>query len=157
LLMLDKNQEAEAALAEGRTVAAYSQSPAVHLIFAIADARSQAAGAAGLRSLARMQLIRSANEAAKLGFMPLQYEAQLALGELEISENAASARNGLESLEKRAREHGLELIARKAAALRQRHAGSGSFSSKNYPLPVSASSDSLASRGPLGRRSSRQR
>jgi tetratricopeptide (TPR) repeat protein len=123
LLMQGKEQEAGAALAEGGTVAAYSQSPAVHLIFAIADGRSKAAGAAGLRSLARMQLLRSANEAGKLGFMPLQYEAQLALGELEISENAASARKDLESLEKRAREHGLELIARKAATLRQRHAG----------------------------------
>jgi len=122
LLMQGKNQEADAALAEGRTVAAYSQSPAVHLIFAIADARSKSAGTASLRSLARMQLLRSAQEAAKLGFMPTQYEAQLALDELEISENSPMANKSLESLARGAHEHGLELIARKAAALRQRQA-----------------------------------
>jgi hypothetical protein len=69
-----------------------------------------------------MQLLRSAQEAGKLGFVPLQYEARLGLDELEISENAMTAKKSLESLERVAHEHGLELIARKAAALRQRRA-----------------------------------
>jgi len=116
LLMQHKNKEAEAALAEARTVAAYSQNPAVHLTFAIADARVKAASTATSRTPARTELLRSIQEAHKLGFIPLQYEARLALAEL--SEDSASAKKNFESLEHRAHEHGLELIAEEAARLR---------------------------------------
>jgi len=117
LLMQGKAKEAEAALAEGRIVVAYSQNPAVHLTFAIADARNRAAGGPTSRALARTELLRSAQEASKLSFIPLQYEAQLALSEIELSEDSRAGKKSLESLKKRAHDHGFELIAEHAAAL----------------------------------------
>jgi len=116
LLMQGKVKEAEAALAEGKSTAAESQNPTVQLIFAIANARVKAAGTSASRTLARSELQRSIKEAGNLGLVPLQFEAQLALGELELSENPATGKKSLESLEKRAHAHGLELIARRAAA-----------------------------------------
>jgi tetratricopeptide (TPR) repeat protein len=118
LLMQAKTTDAKAALSQGRMVVAYSQNPAVHVTFAIADARVKAAGAGASRLLARTDLLRSIKQAGSLGFIPLQFEAQLALDEIEMSDDATTGRKCLQSLEKRAHEYGLERIARRAAELR---------------------------------------
>jgi len=56
----------------------------------------------------------------KLGILPLQLEASLALGEIQMKgKNPAASRARLEELEKTARAKGFELIARKAAAARK--------------------------------------
>lgn len=55
-------------------------------------------------------------EARRLGFVQFQFEASLALGEIQIkSGNRATGRARLEQLEKDARSKGFELIAQKAA------------------------------------------
>jgi hypothetical protein len=69
-------------------------------------------------SLARSELLRSLTEARDVGLLPLEYDAQLAMGEIELRENSAAGKANLELLQKRAHEHGLELVARKAAAIR---------------------------------------
>src|SRR5262249_8682795 len=103
------------ALAEGNNAVAHSQNPTVHLTFAIADARLKRAGTIASRALARAELRRSIKEAGNLGLVPLQFEAQLALDELELSENPAIVKKTLALLEKKARQHGFELIARRVA------------------------------------------
>src|SRR5262249_43378457 len=118
LLMQGKVKDAEAALGEGNNAVAHGQNPTVQLTFAIADARVKAAGTSAAHTLARTELQRSIKEAGNLGMVPLQFEAQLALDELELSENPAAGKKSLGSLEKRAHERGLELIARRAAAAR---------------------------------------
>jgi DNA-binding winged helix-turn-helix (wHTH) protein/tetratricopeptide (TPR) repeat protein len=122
LLMQGKAAEAEAALAEGRTTVAQSQNPAVHLGFAIADVRAKSAGPAGLGSVAlqraKSELSAYSKRAATLGFIPLQYEARLAWGEILARANPSSGQRDLAALEKDARAGGLGLIALQAARLR---------------------------------------
>jgi tetratricopeptide (TPR) repeat protein len=118
LLAQGKMEEANAVLNAVRKDVSRNQNPANRLQFSVADARIQAAGATPSRSSARTQLQRSIREASNLGLLPLQLEAQLALGEIELSESPAAGRNDLESLESRAHTHGFELIAQRAAALR---------------------------------------
>jgi DNA-binding winged helix-turn-helix (wHTH) protein/tetratricopeptide (TPR) repeat protein len=113
-----KLEQANAALNEIRKDVSRNQNPVNRLLFSIADARIQAAGATPSRSSARTQLQRTIKEAINLGLLPLQLEAQLALGEIELSESPAAGRNDLESLESRAHAHGFELIAQRAATLR---------------------------------------
>jgi DNA-binding winged helix-turn-helix (wHTH) protein/tetratricopeptide (TPR) repeat protein len=113
-----KLEQANAALNEIRKDVSHNQNPVNRLLFSIADARMQAAGATPSRSSARTQLQRSIREAGDLGLLPLQLEAQLALDEMELSVSPAAGKNDLESLESRAHAHGFELIAQRAAALR---------------------------------------
>ena len=116
LLMQGKLKDAQAALAEGQGAVAKSENPAVHITFAIADARIKATGTATERSLARTELLRSIKQARDLGMLPLEYEAQLALDEIDLSRNKAVGKQSLALLQQNAHEHGLELIARRAAA-----------------------------------------
>jgi hypothetical protein len=118
-----KLEQANAALNEIRTDVSRNQNPVNRLLFSIADARIQAAGATPSRSSARTQLQRSMREAGNLGLLPLQLEAQLALDEMELSERPAAGKNDLEFLESRAHAHGFELIAQRAAVLRTGHNG----------------------------------
>ena len=116
LLMQGKVTDAQAALAEGQSAVARSQNPAVHIAFAVADARIKANGAAAERSLAQTELLRSIKQAHGLEMLPLEYEAELALGEIDLSRNPAQGKKSLVLLQEKARERGLELIARRAAA-----------------------------------------
>ncbi len=118
-----KTEEANTALNEIRKDVSRNQNPANRLLFAIADARIQAAGATPSRSFARTELQRSIKEARNLGLFPLQLEAQLALDEIGLSESPAAGKKDLESLENRAHAHGFELIAQRAAELRARQNG----------------------------------
>jgi eukaryotic-like serine/threonine-protein kinase len=65
------------------------------------------------------QTARSAfAQASKLGFLSFQFEAALALGEIQMQgKNAAAGHARLSELENNARAKGFELIARKAAAM----------------------------------------
>ncbi len=123
LLAQGKIAEATAALDEVRGAVARNQNPANQLSFKIADARAKAAGAASgssARHNAYAELVGAASKAGSLGLFPLQYEARLALGELEIQDNLAAGQHTLAALEQEAHVRGLELIARKAALLRSR-------------------------------------
>jgi hypothetical protein len=56
-------------------------------------------------------------EATKFGYLPYQFEARLAIGEIEMQSGMSSiARPHLEALERDARAKAFLLIARKAAA-----------------------------------------
>jgi len=117
LMAEGKMEEANAALNEVRNAVSSNQNPVNRFLFAIADARIKAARTIS-RPEARAELLRALKEAGDLGFVPLQYEAQLALDELELSENPLAGKKSLESLEKRAHAHGLEFVAQQAARLR---------------------------------------
>src|SRR5215471_3452991 len=117
LMAQGKMEEANAALNEVRKAVSSNQNPVNRFLFAIADARIKAARTIS-RPEARAELLRALKEAGDLGFIPLQYEAQLALDELELSENPLAGKKSLESLEKRAHVRGLEFVAQQAARLR---------------------------------------
>jgi hypothetical protein len=119
LLMQAKVSDAQATLDEIRGAVTHTQNPAIRLRFAIAAARAGAANATTRRG-ARSDLVAAAGRAAKLGFLPLEYEARLARGEMEIQDDFAAGTHTLAALEKDAHGHGFELIARKAAALSRR-------------------------------------
>ena len=68
---------------------------------------------------ARTKLVSVVREARKFGYGILQFEAQLALYEIDLkSPRTATARIQLISFEKAARAKGYDLIARKASVLR---------------------------------------
>jgi hypothetical protein len=118
--------EAQAAIQQARPLSANSQNPANHLMFDIAEARVKTAQLSA-RALAssfrdvRSQLMNTIATAHSYGFAILEYEARLALGELDIKTNPAIAFNNLSLLEKDARARGFGLIVRKAAKLRVDH------------------------------------
>jgi eukaryotic-like serine/threonine-protein kinase len=109
-----KVSDAQAAVNEIRDSVTRTQNPAIRLRFAITSARGGAANPAARRR-ARSDLVVAIGRAASLGFLPLQYEARLALGEIEIQDDFAAGTRTLAALEKDAHGHGFELIARKAA------------------------------------------
>jgi tetratricopeptide (TPR) repeat protein len=89
----------------------------VNLKFATA-AGSVHAGSAKLqdRAIAVRNLEATLAKATKLGLVPYEYEARLALGDTEIKTGRTSlGRSHLMALEKAARQRGFLLIARKAA------------------------------------------
>ena len=58
-------------------------------------------------------------ETTRLGYVPMEFEASLALGAIEMQgNNPAAGRDRLARLEKAARSKGFELIARKSALQR---------------------------------------
>jgi eukaryotic-like serine/threonine-protein kinase len=125
LLAQGKVEEASAVLNQLRNAVSSNQNPVNRLLFAIADARVADArvktGAAPpSRSPAHAKLQQSIKEAGRLGLIPLQYEAELAWDELELSENPTAGKKNLESLASSAHAHGLESIARRATASRTR-------------------------------------
>ncbi|HEY2943204.1 MAG TPA: tetratricopeptide repeat protein [Vicinamibacteria bacterium] len=120
LLAQGKLAEARRAAARAMSLAGKSHSQRVRLSVAIVNARVRAAGrspadtAAALRSL---QAVRA--EAEKADRRGLSFEAQLALGEVELrAGQSAAGRARLEALEREATARGFRLVAGKAAALR---------------------------------------
>jgi eukaryotic-like serine/threonine-protein kinase len=122
LLAQGRIAEARAALNEVREAAARNQNPANRLLFRIADARTIAAlpsaSSAVSRARARSELMECLASARKFGFVLLEFEARLAVAEIDSMENARAAGSRLESLEKEAQAHGLGLISWKAARLK---------------------------------------
>jgi serine/threonine protein kinase/tetratricopeptide (TPR) repeat protein len=115
LLQLGKVAEAEAEIqAAGKLVKADDH--VAHPPVAIAAARI--ATASGDLANARKILGEALAEATKANLLYFQYDARLALGELEMkSGNRAAARTRLTALEEDAKDKGFLLIARKAAAV----------------------------------------
>jgi hypothetical protein len=56
-------------------------------------------------------------EAGKLGYVPITFEARLAVAEIENRERKTNPKAELVVLEREARKDGFELIAQKAASL----------------------------------------
>lgn len=124
LLAQGKIAEARAALNEVRGAVARNQNPANRLLFRIADARTTAEVRGSPRAVsqarARAELMECIDTARKFGFALLEFEARLALGEIEIRDDFSAGEHTLASLEKDAHGRGFELIARRAAKLRTR-------------------------------------
>jgi DNA-binding winged helix-turn-helix (wHTH) protein/tetratricopeptide (TPR) repeat protein len=122
LLVQNKLTDAEAAVAEAREIALHSQNPQSHMLFAIADARVKAGRAmdsksAGALNEARSELQKAIGTARRLGFGEMEYEAHLAVAEIQRKASPAIGKAYSASLAKDAHAHGFELIARKAGAL----------------------------------------
>ena len=142
LLMQGKAADAQAVIKEARQVSASTQNPANHLLFAIAEARSKISLSAGANSSlgsreTRPDLRRCVNTARSLGFLSLEYEARLALSELEVRVNEPAALERLAALEKEAHSHGFDLIAGKATALRRTTSMPSQSTASVIPQPLS--------------------
>jgi serine/threonine protein kinase/tetratricopeptide (TPR) repeat protein len=117
LLQQGKATEARQAVATALTLSGKSRDVTIRmpLEIQVAYVRAATKDLRGAEQAARNVLA----EASKLGFVPFQLEASLALGEVEMKAgNPAVGRTRLERLEKNARAKGFELIAHKAAAAR---------------------------------------
>lgn len=119
LLAQDKLVEAEHAVSDARILAAKSDDRALRPEVAIAEARVLAT--VGKTAESEKLLWDALQEARKSRYVGLEFEARLALGEMEISsENPAAGRVELKALERDANDKGFVLIARKAAIARKR-------------------------------------
>ena len=121
LLMQGKTTDAQTAVKQARQIYVTSQNHAKRVLFAIAEARVKAAQSTDrtpARSYGATQskLLKCIRTARSLGFVALEYEARLALGEV-LAKDDPAAKEYLTSLEKDAHARGLELIAHKAAKL----------------------------------------
>jgi tetratricopeptide (TPR) repeat protein len=118
--LLSKGTMAQNGEAQRQVTAAVSllsnlQSPQTRMELTIAAAR--AAAALGADAKARATLEGTIDEAARFGFLGLNYEARLALGQIEMSAGKTGAgRFRLRALEKDATTQGFLLIARQARA-----------------------------------------
>jgi serine/threonine protein kinase/tetratricopeptide (TPR) repeat protein len=114
LLQQGKTNEARAAIAEAMRLSEKSQDVTVRIPVILDHAYVMAAGKdlVGAARAAQQAL----TQARTLGLSRLQLEASLTLGQVEMqAKPSAAARARLQTLEKRARAKGFELIARKAA------------------------------------------
>jgi tetratricopeptide (TPR) repeat protein len=115
ILQQSKLPDAQKIIADGLKLVAKSQDVTVRLPLTISSAyvRVAAKDFAGAERLARDALA----VATKLNYVPLEFEASLALGAIEMQANdTAAGRDRLVKLEKAAKARHFELIARKAAA-----------------------------------------
>jgi serine/threonine protein kinase/tetratricopeptide (TPR) repeat protein len=118
LLQQRKFEDAQQAMARALTLSKKSSDVTVHLPLTIQNAYTRAAvkDFPEAERLARNAMV----EANKLGFVRLELEASLAIGEIQLhGKNPALGRKRLEETEKTARSKGFELIARKASTARQ--------------------------------------
>jgi tetratricopeptide (TPR) repeat protein/TolB-like protein len=115
--LADAAHELDAATPLGAKV----QSEGARLQLAIVAASVRALSAAPVdRAAAGRSLEATLAEATRLGFVPYQYQARLALAEIELKAgHSAAGRARLVALEKDARAKGFLLIAQKAAAARK--------------------------------------
>src|SRR5262249_35682827 len=122
LLAQGRHEEAQAALNDFRDAVGRNQNPANRLSFKIADARSKAAfplpSAVANHEQARSELMECIKTGRRFGFAVLEFEARLALAEIDSSEKTLAGERRLESLEKEAQGRGFGLIAQKAAKVR---------------------------------------
>ena len=118
LLQQGKLEDAQKAIARALTLSKKSSDVTVRLPLAIQNAYTQAA-AKDLPDAERLAR-NVAMEAHKLGFVRIELEASLTLGEIQLQgTNPTLGRKRLEETEKTARSGGFELIARKASAAQQ--------------------------------------
>jgi eukaryotic-like serine/threonine-protein kinase len=122
LIMQGKMAKGQVAVNQAGKISERNQNPANQILFAIAAARVKAAlqdsPSSALRSSeARSELLKCVSTAQHLGFRGLEYEARLALAEVEMQTRPSAAQLHLASLKRDAQAQGFALIARRAAAL----------------------------------------
>jgi DNA-binding winged helix-turn-helix (wHTH) protein/tetratricopeptide (TPR) repeat protein len=117
LLTQGKVDEAGKAVERGANLSLTSADPALKLPAQLQQARVEMAGASPSKSrlaAAQQRLESVITTARRLGYHNLEYEARLALGELELKTNTSLARKNLTALVSETRSLGLELLARQA-------------------------------------------
>lgn len=126
LLEEGKITEARTAISDALTLSASSRDPNLKFPVAIQDARVQTAEIASRAkpakshpnfSAPRRKLNAVISTAHRLGYFVQECDARLALGKVERRENPTVARAEFAALAREAHQHGMELVARKAAAL----------------------------------------
>jgi len=114
LSLQGKLTDAKKVISRARTLTRNNQSPIMRIDF---DTVAALIGASETPVEAVRSLEATVAHAATLGYVPGEFEARLALGEIEMkSGQTAAARARLVALEKDASAKGFLLIARKAAA-----------------------------------------
>lgn len=123
LLMQNKPEEARKAVEHASVLARSSDFPSLTLPIKIQTARVEIANA-GTSSSGRAALVKARQRlhstiatARKLGYSNLEYEARLALGDLELTANPSAGHTLLVELATETHARGMELISRQAAAL----------------------------------------
>ena len=118
--------DARQVISDAVALSASSSDPNVKLPVAIEDARVEAVEIAARSqnaksrpdfSIPRRKLNSAISNAHRLGYFGQECDARFALAEIERRENPSAARVHLAELARTAHQHGLELVARKAAAL----------------------------------------
>ena len=125
LLREGKLAEARRTISDAIALTADNNYPGLKLPAEIVDARIEAAEISARAdakskpgfSSPRRKLQNALAAAHRLGYYQIECEARLALGELDLRENASGARTQLAELARNARAHGLTLVARRAATL----------------------------------------
>jgi tetratricopeptide (TPR) repeat protein len=132
LLLQGRIEEARTSLLVAKEFSRSSRDPALKLPVAIQDARVTftAACAGGARRCdtadARAQLQAAITAAHSRGYVVLECDARLALGELELKANPRLGRSDLDVLAREAHERGFDLISRAATGLLPTLANAGS-------------------------------
>jgi serine/threonine protein kinase/tetratricopeptide (TPR) repeat protein len=116
LLGEGKLQDAQTAAAKAIKLSQSGPGQAARYEAAFADARVQAKS--GKTVEARKELEAVQNSTHKLGYRLYEYQARLAIGEIELWSGSPTAGAYLAALEKDAREHGAGLVADQTRALR---------------------------------------
>ncbi len=112
--LLAQNKLADAGETVGRTRQLVVQSPIIQIDAAIADA--QLSAAQGKTTAAGKSLSVLVSKTARTACVPCQFEARLALGQMEMkSGQRAAGRAHLQALEREAQAQDFGLIARQAA------------------------------------------
>jgi class 3 adenylate cyclase/tetratricopeptide (TPR) repeat protein len=114
-----KSEEARKEIETARQALPMCENRSSRLEFAIAAAKAQAAaGKASSRTEARKSLESTLAEGTRMGFLLIQFEARLALGEVDLQSGEKSAgQRRLAVLEKDAASKGFLQIVRKAKAM----------------------------------------
>ena len=113
-----KLDEAQASMASARELNVATHDREKKISLSVEGARLQAA--LGKEAEAKTALLDALAQAKKADLVPLQFQATLALGEIEIKTEPAAGKTRLASLEGAARRKGFLLIARRAAAPRRK-------------------------------------
>jgi tetratricopeptide (TPR) repeat protein len=123
LLMQGKVEEARKTILLARDLSVTNPDPAVKLPVAIQEARTEfamtdtASERPRVAGDAREDLQSVIATAHGRGYVTFEFEARLALGELEMQANPSLGRSAVEALERETHERGLERISREAARL----------------------------------------
>jgi DNA-binding winged helix-turn-helix (wHTH) protein/Tfp pilus assembly protein PilF/TolB-like protein len=125
LLREGKLVDARQTINDALTLSHSFTDPDLKLPAVIMDARIEAVELAARTSaksnanytVPRRKLLDVIETAHRLGYLGIEYDGRLALAELELRENLASARARLAELAHEAKQHGMGLIARKATLL----------------------------------------
>jgi tetratricopeptide (TPR) repeat protein len=115
LLGEGKLSEAQAEVSRAATLARQSSLQTPQYELTLADARIKAKSGKTSEALQALEtMLRSAR---KFGYRLYEYQARLAIGEIELGSGAAAGRIHLTSLQKDARDNGAWLVANEAQAL----------------------------------------